>query len=29
VIFLAVFAWSLRWPRDQVIESQMIGQPVP
>jgi len=26
VIFLAVFAWSLRWPRDQVIESQMIGQ---
>ena len=29
LIFLAVFAWSLRWPRDQVIESQMIGQPVP
>ena len=27
LIFLAVFAWSLRWPRDQVIESQMIGQP--
>jgi cytochrome c biogenesis protein CcmG/thiol:disulfide interchange protein DsbE len=29
LIFLAVFAWSLMWPRDQVIESQMIGQPVP
>jgi len=29
VIFLAVFAWSLKWPRDPVIESQLIGQPVP